>query len=267
MHIDGLLALAKEQKSHPNRELVIPTSWAQGRTVYGGVTAGLLYAAAKAYVDDDRVMRSNSTNFIGPLMTEIPFTISIEVLREGKNVSQILARAIQNDKTCVMAQICFGNSRQSKVSVPNNDKHNMEAPKKANFIPPIPKVTPKFLKHLDLALVEGSIPFMGKKTSHYHGWMRFSKAPQVFTDAHLICIIDAFPGTILQMLKWPAPASSVSWNIEFIHPHRPISGEDWLAYQAHTRQAADGYAHTEANIWDKDGELIAISRQTVAIFD
>jgi acyl-CoA thioesterase len=237
MHIDGLLALAKEQKSYPDRELVIPANWAQGRTVYGGVTASLLYAAAKSYVDDDRVMRSNSTNFVGPILTETPFTISIEVLREGKNVSQILARAIQNGKTCVIAQICFGNSRQSKISVPNNDQHNMTAPKKANFIPSIPKITPKFLKHLDLALVEGSIPFMGKKTSHYHGWMRFTKAPETFTDAHLICIIDAFPG------------------------------EDWLAYQAHTRQAAGGYAHTEANIWDKDGELIAISRQTVAIFD
>lgn len=267
MHIDDLLALAKEQKSNPDRELTIPASWAQGRTIYGGVSAGLLYAAAREYVDVERVMRSNSTNFVGPLLTEKPFTISIEVVREGKNVSQILARAIQAGKTCVMSQICFGNSRKSAVTVVNNDTHNMPVPKRANFIPPIPKVTPKFLKHLDLAIQEGSVPFMGKKTSHYSGWMRFSKPPQTFTDAHLVCIIDAWPGTILQMLKWPAPASSVSWNIEFIHPHRTIAGDDWLAYQAQTRQASDGYAHTEANIWDKDGELIAISRQTVAIFD
>ncbi len=267
MHIDELLALAQTHKSNPNLVLTIPSDWAQGRTVYGGLSAGLLYAAAREYVAAERVMRSNSTNFVGPLMAEQAFTIDVEIVREGKNVSQVMVRAIQDNKTCVISQICFGHARESKVLVPNTDTHNMTQPKKGNFIPLIPKVTPKFLKHLDLCIQEGGVPFTGRKTSHFHGWMRFKKPPSIFTDAHLVSIIDAWPPTVLQMLKWPAPASSVSWNLEFIHPHRPIAGDDWLAYQAHTRQAADGYGHTEANIWDKEGELIAVSRQTVAIFD
>lgn len=267
MHIDELLALAQTHKTNPNLLLTIPSGWSQGRTVYGGLSAGLLYAAAREYVADGRVMRSNSTNFVGPLLVDQAFTINVEIVREGKNVSQIMARAIQDSKTCVVSQICFGNARESKISVPNNDTHSMTLPKRANFIPPIPKVTPKFLKHFDLFTQEGGLPFTGRETSHIHGWMRFTKSPSIFTDAHLVSIIDAWPPTVLQMLKWPAPASSVSWNLEFIHPHRPISGDDWLAYQAHTRQAANGYGHTEANIWDQQGELIAVSRQTVAIFD
>lgn len=97
--------------------------------------------------------------------------------------------------------------------------------------------------------------------------MRFSEAPAEVTDAHLIALIDAWPPTILQMLRWPAPASTMSWNLEFIHPHGPVAGDDWFAYQADTRQAADGYCHSEANIWDTRGELIAISRQIIAVFD
>lgn len=50
MHIDKLLALAKTQKTSPNLVLTIPSSWSQGRTVYGGLSAGLLYAAAREYV-------------------------------------------------------------------------------------------------------------------------------------------------------------------------------------------------------------------------
>ncbi|MFT4941090.1 MAG: acyl-CoA thioesterase [Paraglaciecola sp.] len=69
------------------------------------------------------------------------------------------------------------------------------------------------------------------------------------------------------MLRWPAPASSMSWKVEFIHPHSTFQPTDWFAYQAQTRQAADGYGHTEANIWDAKGKLIAVSRQTVTIFD
>jgi acyl-CoA thioesterase len=69
------------------------------------------------------------------------------------------------------------------------------------------------------------------------------------------------------MLSAPAPASFVSWSLEFMHPHRSISGNDWLAYKVRIRQAANDDRHNEANIWDKDVKIIAISRQTVAIFD
>jgi acyl-CoA thioesterase II len=267
MNIDELLALGTASAIQADTQILAPKDWAQGRTVYGGLSAGILYAAAKKIVAPERVMRSMSTNFVGPLLAEVPFNVKVEVVREGKNVSQIQARAIQNDKICVVSQICFAQGRDSKLSVENTDKHQMGLPNKGNFIPQIPKVTPKFLRHIDLSFESGGIPFTGRKTAHYHGWMRFKEAPTDFTDAHLVSIIDAWPPTLLQMLKWPAPASTVSWNLEFLHPHSPIHPTDWLAYQSNTRQAGDGYGHTEANIWDAQGRLIAISRQTVAVFD
>jgi acyl-CoA thioesterase len=57
------------------------------------------------------------------------------------------------------------------------------------------------------------------------------------------------------------------WNLEFIHPHRSVLPEDWFAYQSHTRQAAEGYAHAQANMWNNRGDLVAVSRQSIAIFD
>jgi acyl-CoA thioesterase len=267
MHIDKLLALAKTQKTSPNLVLTIPSSWSQGRTVYGGLSAGLLYAAAREYVPLERVMRSNSTNFVGPLIANQPFTITVEILREGKNVSQLMVRAIQDNKICVVSQICFGNNRESAISVPNKETHNIASPINEVITFSGADIKPEFLKHIDLSIQEGGFPFSSQNTSHYCGWMRFKKAPATFTDAHLISIIDAWPPTLIQMLSAPAPESSVSWSLEFIYPHRSISGNDWLAYKVHTRQAGHGYGHTEANIWDKDGQLIAISRQTVAIFD
>lgn len=245
----------------------VPSDWAQGRTVYGGLSAALAYAAMKEKVQTGRLMRSFNCNFVGPLETDEPFTIDIEILREGKNASQALTRIIQKDKVAVLCQASFGISRKSRVSVQNNDTHDMALPKKPKFIPYIPKVTPKFIRQFELAIDKGSMPFSNSKKHVLEGWMRFKKAPIAITDAHLICMIDAWPPTVLQMLRWPAPASSMSWNVEFIHPHSELNSQDWFAYQASTRQAADGYAHTEANIWDQQGELIAISRQAVAVFD
>ena len=269
MHIDTLLENARQyaRDKRTDASLTVPDDWTQGRTTYGGLSAGITYAVMREYVSDDRVLRSFSCNFVGPLLPDTPFAVLTEVLRAGGNVTQVTARIVQNDKVCLIAQACFGVGRESKINVENTDTHGMEFPKKPKFIPQIPKITPKFLRHVDLSLVEGKMPFSNSKMSHIHGWMRFSKAPKTFTDAHLITLADGWPPATLQMARWPKPASSVSWNIEFIHPHGPVSGEDWFAYQAHTRQQGEGYGHTEANIWDAAGELVAISRQTVAIFD
>lgn len=271
MHVDELLDLPLVSATSDNEwiheDVLVPEDWAQGRTSFGGISAGLIYQAISQHVADDRVLRSFTTNFVGPLNVGTPFSIEIELLRTGKNVSQFIGKAVQDGKVAVFCQACFGVPRESSIRVDNNEQHNMTVPKKGKFIPQIPKVTPKFLRHFDLSIAKGGLPFTRQKEALIHGWMRFKQPPKTINDAHIITLIDAWPPTLLPMLKWPAPASTVSWNLEFIHPHRALTGEDWFAYQADTRQAADGYGHTEATIWDMHGEVIAISRQTVAVFD
>ncbi|TDF41626.1 thioesterase family protein [Alteromonadaceae bacterium M269] len=266
MHFDQLLDATLEATANQS-QLSINGDWSQGRTVYGGLSAALLYAAIKQQVSSERVVRAFTTNFVGPIKIDEPIAFEVEVLREGKNVTQASGRIIQGKNICLQGHACFGADRESKISVPNTDNHQMVLPKKAKFLPQIPKVTPKFLKNIDLAIDQGGLPFTGRKTSHIHGWMRFKQPPMQIHDTHLIALIDAWPPTVLQMMKWPAPASSMSWNIDFIHPKNAIAPTDWFAYQADTRKASGGYAHTEANIWDSSGDLIAISRQTVTVFD
>lgn len=269
MHIDKLLhSVAKQISAEQNKaSITISKSWGQGRTVFGGISAAIVYHAIKQKVSDDRVLRSLTTNFVAPIAIEQELFIEVEVLREGRNVTQVIAKAIQQEQVCVMTQASFGVARESKVAVHNLDFHNMPKPKKAKYIPQIPKLVPKFLQHIDLAIIEGDLPFSGSGLSSGQGWMRFTQPPKQVTDAHLIALIDAWAPPVMQMMRWPAPVSSMSWNVEFIHPHTEIAPSDWFAYQVKTRQAASGYGHTEANIWDAKGELVAVSRQTVAIFD
>ncbi|WP_371188618.1 acyl-CoA thioesterase [Thalassotalea maritima] len=279
MHIDVLLKQVISQLSVDKTQghnaatdtlradIVIDKSWAQGRTVFGGLTSAIAYQAIACQVTDGRLLRSLSINFIAPIQVGESLKIYVEQLRHGKNVSQYQARIMQNEQVCLLAMASFGVERVSSITVTNTDRQIMAPPKKPSFLPPIPGVVPKFLRHIDLALVDSRLPFTNSKRSDLRGWMRFSEAPQSITDAHIITLIDSWPPAVLQMLKWPAPASTMSWNIEFIHPHRRINPSNWFAYQVQTRQAADGYAHTEANVWDSYGELIAISRQVVTVFD
>lgn len=266
MHFDELITKA-ELCAQTGEHMCIPASWGQGRTVFGGLSAALLYTVMQSYVSGERVLRSLNTNFVGPLVVDVPFTFEVEVLREGKSVSQLSARIVQNNTVAVFQQGCFGADRESDIVVKNNDNHIMPLPNDLPRFPTVEQGAPNYTSHIDLALARGHLPFSASKDSHTWGWMRFKVPPQEVTDTHLICLVDAWPPGVLQMMSTPAPASTMMWNLEFIHPHRPVQAEDWFAYQSHTRQAADGYAHAQANIWNNRGDLVAVSRQSIAIFD
>ena len=45
-----------------------------------------------------------------------------------------------------------------------------------------------------------------------------------------------------------------------------LSTLDWCKYSVEIEHARDGYGHVAANLWSPEGELIAISRQTVTVF-
>ncbi len=268
MHIDSFFDSIKNQieQNTTKIQLTLDKSWTQGRTIYGGVSAALIYKAIRESIPSENQMRSFNTAFIGPLEANKEFTIRVEILRQGKNVTQAMGRIIQNGNTAVLSQASFGVNRQSKIRVHNNLEHGLEGPIKANFLPAIPKVTPKFISQFELAKTDGGWPFTGNKNSHTFGRMRFKVAPKAFTEAHLVSLIDVWPPTVLQQLKWPAAASTVNWNLEFIHPHQQFNPTDWFVYKAKTRHAQDGYANTEAEVWDSSGALVALSRQTVAVF-
>ncbi len=268
MHIDDLIQQLLTSSDHT---ITIPANWGQGRTVYGGLTAALIYQCLQQQVqadrpDEHRPIRYFNLSFIGPLLANEPIRFEVERLRAGRSATQLIAYVKQADQICVIAQACFGIERESTIHVTAPQTHDMPLPKRANFIPPIPKVVPRFLRHVDIKLQAGRMPFMRSKTDFLHGWMRFSQAPSSFTDAHLIALIDAWPCTVLQQLKKPAAASTMNWNLEFTQTATAPQAHDWLAYQATTAHAAAGYVFGDAHVWNQAGELLALSRQTVGVF-
>lgn len=264
MTIDELLRAA--QNCGTSGQMSAPDSWGQGRTLFGGLSAALAYRVLRDRLPEDRVLRWLSVSFVGPIATEQPFGFEVEVLREGKNVTQAQARIVQNGQIGMALLASFGVARTTLTGVENSERPPFVMPETPNMLPHIPGVTPQFFQHVDLAMVDGNMPFTGSKTAHHGGFMRYREEPERITDAHLIALIDTWPPTLLQQLKTPAPASTLAWNLEFLHPHQPVEPGDWFAYRCDTRQAGEGYGHTEANVWDARGELVAISRQTVTVF-
>jgi len=264
MSIDTLFEVFDETK--PEYIINVPKTWGQGRTLFGGITTALAYQAAENLIEDDRALRSLHCNFVGPLNWDEPVVVTAEVLRTGRNVTQLLAKVCQNGQVGVMAQICFGMSRESKLLSKATDSHVMNVPKKGNFIPNIPKLVPAFIQHYNLSLHKGSFGLGKSDEAALHGWSRYSTPPKTMRMTYFIALMDAWPPTMLQMLRLPAPASTMSWDIEFINPKLELDPAAWYASETEAQHIQDGYGHEEAKFWDQNGNLLALSRQVVTVF-
>ena len=119
-----------------------------------------------------------------------------------------------------------------------------------------------------MAWAEGQYPCTAAAQPDFGGWFRFDPAlheNRAMNTADLMAAFDMWPPGVLPMYRAMAPASSLTWHLTCVHPLRN-SLHDWLKYKVFTDHAASGYATEYAHLWDADNRLIAISRQTVAVF-
>ena len=247
--------------------LDVTADWSQGRASFGGVVAAAAHEAMAQQLVDDRPLRAMAVSFVGPVAPDVPVSVTSDVLRQGRSVTQAEARLDQEAGTMLAAHGSFGLPRESGLRVSAPPAPSVVPPGEAASLPLTAGMTPAFLEHFDLRFCIGGFPFSGSRQRSMGGWMRFRQPPKALTPSHLIALIDTWPPAVLPMLEQPAPASSLSWSLELIHPLPELAPDDWLLYEAVIEHALEGYSQTRAAVWSDRGDLIALSHQTVVVFD
>lgn len=245
----------------------MPQGWSQGRTIYGGLVAGLLLHKALSVMNDEsKNLLSTSITFVGPV-NEGRARLTVEILRQGKSVTTIEARLWQDDAVQTILVASFGQPRSSEIFV-------LELPEAPDYLSPeqfsrLPfvQMMPECYQQFDLRWAEGHYP-MTKQSPDFGGWCRYDiqkHSPRTFNVADLLILMDIWPPGVLPMFHTIAPASSLTWHLTFV---RPVAYDlhDWFKYKVITQHAAFGYATEYAHLWDAQNRLIAISRQTVTVF-
>lgn len=248
----------------------IPLGWGQGRAVFGGLVGALMIARAQAVVGDEhKVLKSASINFVGPVLGGEQATLHAQVLRAGKSVTTVQVQLIQHDQVQSVLTASFGTARESVIQIDSQiPAVNLKPREQLSQMPYIEGLVPEFLKHFDAYWSEGGLPFSGSTQPDFAGWMRLKPAEQVafIQLPQLFALVDMWPPSVLPLFNRPAPASSLSWQLDLVNLPTQMPGDAWWRYQVKTDYAADGYAFAQAHIWDEQGQLIAISRQTVTVF-
>ena len=247
-------------------ELVVPASWAQGRTVYGGLSAGLLCDAVSQGVGSDRRLRYLKLGFLKPLQTDRPFRIEMDEVSAGRTVVVRSARIIQDDITCVNAHANFVTRLQSQIDIETFRPPTLRPWDAEGAMKMRGPGFPAFTRFIEFYATTNGLPFQGAEVPELGGWMRFESAPDTITKSHLVCLIDAWPPAPVTYYDRMVPLSTVTWGVHFAEPLDGVHGDDFLGYLARVNFFRDGYGSTAADIWAPDGRLLAKSYQTFVIY-
>ncbi|MEG0965731.1 MAG: thioesterase family protein [Pseudomonas sp.] len=251
-----------------HRPLVVPEEWSQGRTVFGGLVVALANEAMLGYVAHGRVLRSLAVAFVAPVSTDQPLFFEAEVLREGSAVTHLHCRVIQREETVTSIHACYGAQRQSALLLPGQAQFELPTLEGCTQLPFLPGVTPRYLQHFDVRWGLGEMPFTGGASTTTGGWIRFKdeSGEASLSESHLLTMLDAWPPSVLSLCKGAVPGCSLTWSIELVQPLAPQPANAWCAMALTTEYALHGYSACSAALRSADGQLLALGRQTVAVF-
>ena len=242
----------------------IPENWRQGRTAYGGLTAGLSLAAVQKQFANLPPLRSLMINFIGPIAENPVF--KSRLLRQGRNVTSIETQALIGEDVVATTTFIFGAARKSELSV-DFPAPEAAAPEDCElFTPEFAKAfVPVFFHNFDTRLIAGQRPMSGAEEGYARTWSRHKdEASRAGIDS-LVTIGDVLPPAALPMFKTMGPVSSVNWMLNILVDN-PTTKDGWWHVETKLTAANGGYASQVMRYWNADGVLVAEGMQAVAIF-
>jgi acyl-CoA thioesterase len=185
-------------------------------------------------------------------------TVSIERMSKSRQFDRFQARLYQKGKEKIRAFGTFASEKNECIL----ESYEVEAPEIKEWencvsVPEMPGFT--LFGQMDIRLdpiCTGWIAGNLSSRSEIKGWIKF-KDNRAFDALSLLLIADSFPPAVFSsqgMVAW-VPTLEFSVNI------RNIPTTTWLKCIFRTRFITCGLIEEDGEIWDQNGELIAISRQ------
>lgn len=249
-----------------------------GWRIGGGVNGGLLLALAGhalrrelGAVSGDGIPGHTdpmaiSAYFLSPGVPG-PVTVRTEVVRRGRAVSTGQASLLQEDGAGGLTERVRVLATYGNLAAVDDDASTTASP------PVLPdpeacvsaaQAPPQFLKHasllerLDLRLDPATTGWaVGKPSGNgvIRGWLRMADGREP-DPLLLLLAVDALPPVAFELgLPGWTPTLELTAHVRC----RPAPG--WLRVNLASRTLSGGYLEEDAEIWDSEGRLVALSRQ------
>ena len=242
----------------PDNPVILPQSWTQGRTAFGGLSGALAYHAASHIEDDLPPLRSAQIAFTCPLVGAV--TAETAMLRRGKNTAFVQSEIFGEKGLGLHCNFIFAAPRPTDVRTSDIVEPDF---------PPLPdgedlhSGPPQFFT--------SNMEYVGKridtsrKTNRLTSWMRLKQRDGLDPVAEILCMCDSLPPSVMGLLDKNAMVSSMNWQINII-AEQPATENGWWLIDSHTHHADHGASSQYMSIWNSRRELMATAMQSVAYY-
>lgn len=236
--------------------------WANMVGPFGGITAAVLLRAIEIHPDRLGDPVALTVNFAAPI-ADGEFDITLRAARTNRTNQHWVLELSQEGEVTTTATALFGVRRDTWADseVRPNAVPAPETIARSAFISGV-----IWGQQYDMRFVEGELPADGQEcpTSTTTLWVRDAAARPVDYPA-LAAVCDVFFPRIFLRRGGVLPAGTISLTTYF-HADRElldsISG-DFVLATAHANRFSRGFFDQSANLFDRDGQLLATSHQVV----
>ncbi|MBV7258121.1 acyl-CoA thioesterase [Erythrobacter crassostreae] len=234
--------------------------WMQGRTLYGGASALVAFTMAQRAFPDLPPLRAAQIGFVAPVGEQIE--LSAEIVRQGRNVTQVRSEIKADGKTALTAFWLFGGERDANALRQGDKPDNWPGP---------PTENPQAMKGQGPAFIQNNFEVRyGQAKDEDHGatirrWARLSENHNLEPVSKLVLMGDVMPPGAMRIMQRMGPISSINWSFNVLDPHTQSEGGWYLAENA-SQHADAGYSSERLRMWDSEGRQVLDGLQCVAVF-
>jgi acyl-CoA thioesterase len=223
----------------------------------GGFVAAQIVRAMGAVVgDDERTPRSLTVHYAAaPAVGAVRIRATVE--RAGRSLTTVSARMEQDDRLIALALAAFSKPRGRPVEFDLTAAPDVPPPEELEPWPPHPDLPP-FSRQWETRPAFGGPPFHAREEAVSGGWIR-PLDPHPIDGPLLAQLADAWIPAVFQRLTQPNPVPTIDLTVHF-RSDLPLPA-DYALVRFESRLARAGYVEEDGLIWDRDGRLIAQSRQ------
>jgi acyl-CoA thioesterase len=252
--------IAQAQSRNDGLVAVVPESWHQGRTAYGGFSSALALGAAMRAAGDASPLRSAQVSMIAPLHGEVE--VRAQVLRRGRNATWVAAEMRREGQIGLTATFVFMGPVDSALHVndcaPPPDLVPAEAAR--DFVN---ERGPTFLRnHFDVRFAQ---PRREEKRPEICWWVRARERESLDPMVELLLCADALPPGVMSLLPPATPVSTMQWQVNLLTP-APATDEGWWLLRSASDYAEQGCSSQRMAIWNAAGAPMLAGMQSVALF-
>jgi len=232
----------------------------------GGYLAAVLMNALTHAVDDpERTCRSFTVHYLSRAVAG-PVIIDVVVERSGRSMTSLSARLVQHERVIATVLSAFSTSRPGPefmdLTMP------VVAPPEEIDIPvfdsSLPATAiPAMVQRYDQRWAVGNRPFTGGDVAHIGGWIRLAEMRSV-DEALLAAYTDAWMPAMFSRIAGAWGITTVDLTVH-IRSTPPPGYDDWCLVHFRSAMSADGFCEEDGEIWTRDGQLLAQSRQLAAV--